>query len=1768
MLTPTQVNLLEMAALADISATSYTLGIGVQSPPNCYFLEDDYDCDANPERKAYCALYINKMRVIACIDSGSDLTVMQEDLFNKVTYNGGTKYLEKCNIKSLTSFSQNPIKVLGQSPCLVSFTRDGPKSRLNITVVSNIPGVPTFLLGTDSLRQTLAVLAFNGETGKAHPELQIRCPAKQNVRVYDSAPRNIFTCSATVSLKPFGTKPVDFYLHNAAPVVRTDEILISSSEWAPIQVLPSKTDLQFDHINDCFVGTAQIANLTNNFLEGSVVARFEILKGAKSLPINDETKHKVLSYMRKNPPVREILPESKIGQIQIPTITAFHITLNEKGNIDEKDMKNIAGINKVSYTGTAEITSEIIDAGMEIPNVIHETPEEALNLTLFEPDVVPYIKEIFLNKHRNVVSLHPMDAGDMSKTLGYLTLRLIPGEVLPRHKRIFHLSPQDNRYLEELLEQFIRFNYMIRAPIEAQNNHHLYGMSAYLIPRKKPTDLARLIIDFSPLTTIIQSPPAIVPDINAALQHLKGKAMFSTMDMRQGYYAMRLDEQSRALTTFLTPKGAYQLLTMPTGAACSPAYFLEAMNKILNFKPVLDKYGDLVYEKPNKVKLERDAIADCFCYMDDVSCGSSLKKTYKETLDNHFESLERIVARLAFHNVKLNVNKCEFAKGSILYLGWIVSHDFLIPDPRRMEKIRLAAFPQTKKEMRSFLGLVNSIRRVISIDTVREMNSLTPLTSSKKEVTFSPTKAHHASFEKIKNMLLSEPLFCSLIDEHATKYMFVDACTTTSTLGCTLLQRIDRGQDEKILPTCLSLDNKVHRLIYDKQWPYQPCRLITKLPIPVLKPSELKTVPPLINVEDSLMGFTETNVHDSFYWCIISLNTVYGCKIPENTCELRKLAVKQIKKGILGIKMKDAQFNNHHGSYRQYLEEYELGHHGMDDQFLFAQALASATHRPYIFISTLAEHEENPIFKFNADCKNPPFIFGVHRFKDKLIFQPYFYNKNLEFSLDSLRGKVQIIAYLAKSVGENYKSRAILDLEVFSILESLHSMRKYISNTKCYLLTDSRVLYYLFHQKVGDSSVKIRRWVLKLISDYPLVTLHFIRTTENLADYLTRQGLPRGDLSKLGLKDMEIPFLHDLLPKHEFTLTEWNTFCQENPQYLTITANNVSALTMAVSQGIGNIEDMINPIKILQSRLERESILVEQKQEFQEIIHSCLVSKNFEYTPETTVKDDPQVKKTYILLADLLLIKENNKDPQIVWPSILIGPLLSYLHLIGHMGVVKMLKNMNSYYFPNKYSKVKQFVGKCYPCFLMHRSSRKNILGNYPIPSYPFEEISMDLAENLNKVKGYEHLLIIQDVLSDFIMIFPMKSKTSNELVHIFTYSILQTFNIKRVHSDNGPCFRNKEWLKMMAALNIKVVDSSANNPSSRGKAERAVQQVKTIMRKMLVNSSSGTLNWEYIPFLVSKAMNHTITPRTGSTPMEMVVGKGEMSKCFTDTPKIFPPHHLVKNSKDEIKVKTVEIEQMSNLAKTTLKSLREELHQTINKNRTDKSSKFKPGDMVFAIDRYVIPGNSRPLKTKFFPSPFVIIETKYTTSLIERIADKFRTLISNDDIKVFNHKEKFPGVPDIITKALGHDFDTILPSEYEEIIRSDPLEIPPGISFRNTLDNIENIESGKITDTNSSLNDEVVLSPKQGEGAPAGPGKNRTPAQKAIPVGVNEENEENEDNLEEAEYSDKEEDKEEGREKDKEDGKEEDRDKEEDKEESEDDTTHILRSGKRVSFA
>ncbi len=191
----------------------------------------------------------------------------------------------------------------------------------------------------------------------------------------------------------------------------------------------------------------------------------------------------------------------------------------------------------------------------------------------------------------------------------------------------------------------------------------------------------------------------------------------------------------------------------------------------------------------------------------------------------------------------------------------------------------------------------------------------------------------------------------------------------------------------------------------------------------------------------------------------------------------------------------------------------------------------------------------------------------------------------------------------------------------------------------------------------------------------------------------------------------------------------------------------VKAIVMSINRGIQRIQDVHTPLEILQKRLEKPEFVSKQKKEMADIYIACLRAKHFEYTHEEGEK-----KTKYKLMGDLLMIFKD--DYKICVPPSMVGLLLSHHHLIAHKGLTRMLAELEPYHFKNKYSITKGFVQSCYSCFLSQTGTKRVKLGSYPTPTCAFEEISVDLAENLNTSGGYSHLLIVKCYLTDFFLIF------------------------------------------------------------------------------------------------------------------------------------------------------------------------------------------------------------------------------------------------------------------------------------------------------------------------------------------------------------------------------------------------------------------------------
>ena len=72
-----------------------------------------------------------------------------------------------------------------------------------------------------------------------------------------------------------------------------------------------------------------------------------------------------------------------------------------------------------------------------------------------------------------------------------------------------------------------------------------------------------------------------LPKIDEMYAKLKGAKVFSTTDLRSGYYHIALGKDSRAKTAFVMPFGKYKFLMVPFDLAQVPAYFQFLMNHVL-----------------------------------------------------------------------------------------------------------------------------------------------------------------------------------------------------------------------------------------------------------------------------------------------------------------------------------------------------------------------------------------------------------------------------------------------------------------------------------------------------------------------------------------------------------------------------------------------------------------------------------------------------------------------------------------------------------------------------------------------------------------------------------------------------------------------------------------------------------------------------------------------------------------------------------------------------------------------------------------------------------------------------------------------------------------------------------------------------------------------------------------------------------------------------------------------------------------------------------
>ena len=247
-----------------------------------------------------------------------------------------------------------------------------------------------------------------------------------------------------------------------------------------------------------------------------------------------------------------------------------------------------------------------------------------------------------------------------------------------------------------------------------------------------------------------------MPTTEQTLAKLSGAKIMSKLDANSGFWQRKLSENSKLVTTFITPWGRYCFTRLPVCISLEPEHFQKAMQRIL------------------------EGLDGVECQVDDIL-------VFGETQEQHDKRLIAVLERLADANVTLNLVKCKFSTDKVEFLGHVIGKDGVQIDPTKVEAVTQMGEPTDFAQLRQFLGMVNQVGKYIPnlADITKPLRDLLS-----KNNAWLWTEVQQKAFDDVKKALVSAPTL-ALYDPSKETRVTSDA--SSFGLGTVLTQAQEDG---------------------------------------------------------------------------------------------------------------------------------------------------------------------------------------------------------------------------------------------------------------------------------------------------------------------------------------------------------------------------------------------------------------------------------------------------------------------------------------------------------------------------------------------------------------------------------------------------------------------------------------------------------------------------------------------------------------------------------------------------------------------------------------------------------------------------------------------------------------------------------------------------------------------------------------------------------------------------------------------------------------
>ena len=284
---------------------------------------------------------------------------------------------------------------------------------------------------------------------------------------------------------------------------------------------------------------------------------------------------------------------------------------------------------------------------------------------IFNPSVVvPHFLSEFYQKHSQTLDISQKEkfAELLKEFQGIFTENVVAGNCsLETHSiDVMNSSPikqPPRRVPLKMREEVDKILSEMKQQGVIEESHSPWISPAVLV-RKKDGSI-RFCVDFRKLNAVTKKDSYPIPRIEDLHDRLSGNSWFCTLDLKSGYWQVKLRSQDKEKTAFSVGNGLWQFTVMPFGLCNAPATFERLMEKVL--RPILNKI--------------------CLVYLDDVII-------FGKTFEEMFANLREVLFLLGKANLKLNPKKCSFFSREVKYLGHVVSENGIATDPEKIECVR------------------------------------------------------------------------------------------------------------------------------------------------------------------------------------------------------------------------------------------------------------------------------------------------------------------------------------------------------------------------------------------------------------------------------------------------------------------------------------------------------------------------------------------------------------------------------------------------------------------------------------------------------------------------------------------------------------------------------------------------------------------------------------------------------------------------------------------------------------------------------------------------------------------------------------------------------------------------------------------------------------------------------------------------------------------------------------------------------------------------